>query len=298
MRHVLAFAFGCLLPASLALADGVGPQRKMTEAEASTFATVRNTIQSALPAAPSGYTFAFTHVTDFDEGMIAEAIGPGEMFRMSFTAMYAYDDSNAGAQQMAAYMDKASGTPEQQAALAALDAKDSELREARDATRDRAEKDRIREARKAVQAKADSLRATIMTEYQAWLAAGGAAAVAQDREQSLPARELSIRVRINQTVSVPETAPPYPIEGTPLAFEKSDGCEEFEAYCITVLIGPFAKKDKVSGSDRYMLPETAPGVPTKARGIAIMIGGPKDKPEAVREFLRKVDFAKLEALVL
>jgi hypothetical protein len=297
MRHMLASVFCVFLLTPLALADGVGPARKMTEAEASTFTTVRNTIQSALPSAPEGYALTFTYVSEFDEGTIPEAIGAGEMFRMSFTALYTFDDSNVAAQQFASYMDKAKGTPEQQARLAKLDAKDNELREARDATRDRAEKDRIRAAMKAAQAKADSLRTEIMTQYQAWLAAGGAEAAAADVTKSLPAKELSVRILINQTVSVTDTASPYPIEGVPLAFENGEGCEGFDTYCISVLIGPFAKKDKVSGRDRYMLPDAAPGVPTKARGIALMIGGPKDKPEAVRDFLRKIDLAKLKALV-
>ena len=297
MRHVFASVFSFFLLTSLALADGVGPARKMTEAEASTFTTVRNTIKSALPAAPAGYAFTFTYESEFDEGMIPEAIGPGDMFRMPFAALYTFDDSNVAAQQMSSYMDKAKGTPEQQAVLAELDAKDSELRKARDETRDRAEKEKIRAALKAVGARADSLRTDIMTQYQAWLAAGGAEAAAQDVTKSLPAKELSIQILINQTVSVLDTASHYPIEETPLAFENSEGCAGYDTYCVAVLIGPFAKKDKVSGRDRYMLPNGAPGVPTKARGIALMIGGPKDKPEAVRELLQKIDLAKLKALV-
>jgi hypothetical protein len=270
----------------------------MTEAEASTFAAVRKTIQSALPAARNGYEFKFAYVSEFSEGMIPEAIGAGEMFRMSYEATYTFDNSNTAAQQMSMYMDRAKGTPEQQAMLAELDAKEADLKKARDGTRDRAEKERIRAALKVVRDRADSLQTMIMADYQAWVASGGAATAAQDMQKALPAKELSVRIVINQTVSVLDTAPQYPVEGIPLAFEKTEGCAGYDTYCLTLLIGPFAKTDKVSGRDRYKLPDVAHGVPTKARGIAVMIGGPKDKPEAVRELLKQIDLEKLKALVL
>jgi hypothetical protein len=298
MRCLHVSVFCLLVLSSPAFADGVGPERKMTEAEGSTFTAVRNTIQSALPAAPNGYTFSFKYESEFGEGMLPEAIGNGEMFRMSYTATYTFDNSNAAALQMAMYMDRAKGTPEQQASLAELDAKEAELKKARSAAKDPAEKDKIRAALKVVQDRADSLRTAIMADYQAWVASGGANTAAQDLEKSLPAKELSIRIDINQTVIVLDTAPHYDIEGIPLTFEKTDGCEGYDTYCLTVLIGPFAKTDKVSGRDRYKLSGTAPGVPTKARGIALMVGGPKDKPEVVREFLQQIDLTKFKALVL
>ncbi len=298
MRRSLVFLFCFLVLGSPALADGVGPERKMTEAEASTFAAVRNTIQSALPAARNGYEFKFAYVSEFSEGMVPESIGAGEMFRMSYEATYTFDNSNAAAQQMSMYMDRAKGTPEQQAMLAELDAKGAELKKARDSTRDRGEKEKIRAALKVVRDRADSLQTAIMADYQAWVASGGAATAAQDMQKTLPAKELSVRIVINQTISVLDTASHYEVEGVPLAFDKAEGCAGYDTYCLTLLIGPFAKTDKVSGRDRYKLPDVAPGVPTKARGIAVMIGGPKDKPEAVRELLQQIDLAKLKALVL
>jgi hypothetical protein len=298
MRRLLVPVFSTFVLASLAMADGVGPLRKMTEAEASTFTNLRDTMQSALPAAPDGYKFEFAFVSECDAGMLPEAIGPGDSFPMSFQAVYTFDSSIGGEKQMAAYMDKAKGTPEQQAKLAELNAKEAELRKARDETRDRAEKDRIRAEMKAVNAQADSLLDEIMKQYQAWLAAGGAAATAQDVEKSLPPKELTVWFRVNQTVSVIDTAFHYEVEGMPLAFENAEGCDGYDSYCITLLIGPFEKKDKISGRDRYMLLEATPGVSTKARGVAVLVGGPKDKPEAVREFLQKIDLAKLKSLVI
>ena len=297
MRRSLVSLFCFLALASPALADGTGPERKMTAAELSTFTTVRNTIQSTLPAARAGYEFKFAYVSEFGEGMIPEAIGAGEMFRMAYEATYTFDNSNAAAQQMSMYMDRVKGTPEQQAKLAELEAKQTELKKARDATRDRAEKERIRAALKVVRERADSLQTAIMTDYQAWVASGGANAAAQAMQKTLPAKELTIRIVANQTISVLDTAPHYEVEGIPLAFEKSEGCASYDTYCLTVLIGPFTKTDKISGRDRYKLPEVAPGVATAARGIAVMVGGPKDKPEAVRELLQQIDLAKLKTLV-
>jgi hypothetical protein len=38
-------------------------------------------------------------------------------------------------------------------------------------------------------------------------------------------------------------------------------------------------------------------VPTKPRGIALVVAGPKDKPQSVRDFLAQVDLAKLRSLL-
>ena len=297
MKRLLTLLFCGLVPAGLALADGPGPSRKMTDAELSAFNHVRSTIQNALPKAPEGYKFTFEYQSDFDEGKVPEAIKPDQMFWMSYVATYTLDRSLRAEREMSTYMDRAKGTPEQQAELAELDAKDAELTKARDRTRDRAEKDKIRAEMKTVNAEAEQLRAEIMTQYQAWLASGGAATTSQNVDKSLPASELSIRVMINQVISLIDKASPFKVEGFPLVFEQSEGCSGSDTYCITVFLGPFEKSKRVSGYTRYEPRETGPGVCTKVRGMALTIGGPKDKLEGVRDFLQKTDLTKLKSLV-
>jgi hypothetical protein len=287
----------CLVPASLALADGSGPARKMTVAEAASANKVRDAIQNSLPKAPEGYAFTFTRVSDFDEGTLPEAMGAGEMFRMSYSANYALDRSLLAERTQSTLMDKAKGTPEQQAKLAELDAKVAELKEARDAAKDRVAKETIRAQIKSVNAEAEALRDEIMAQFQAWMASGGAAATSQEIDDSLPADEVSISITVNAGVSVLDKATAYPIEGFPLAFEQAEGCQGSDTYCITILLGPFVKLDKLSGYTRYKLPEKGTGVPTDARGIALVIGGPKEKAETVRTFLRGIDLAKLKAVL-
>ena len=121
MRRWVAFAISLLLPASLALADGDGPSRKMTGPEVAAFNALTGAVQEALPKTPANYTLAFSD-----------------------------------GQQRTLFTDRAKGTPEQQTRLAALDAKDGG--KAREATRDRGEKDRIRAEQKAVQKEANQLR--------------------------------------------------------------------------------------------------------------------------------------------
>lgn len=298
MKRLLTALSLILIPASFALADGPGPERKMTAAEASAFNSLRAAIQNALPKVPEGYKFTFEYVSDFGDGMIPEAIKSGAMFQMSYAATYVFDSAIREGKEVSSFMDRAKGTPEQQARLAELNAKDEELGKARDQTRDRAEKDRIRAQRKAISAQQDSLLQEIITQYQAWAAAGGAQALTQSLDKSLPAKELTIRIRVNDDdVSLIDKATPYAIPGVPLAFEQSEGCADYDTYCITVFLGPFEKTRKISEYTSYQLRNAGPGIPTKARGIAVFFGGPKDRPESVRAFVQKTDLGKLKALL-
>lgn len=291
-----------LLPASLlvslAAADGVGPLRKMTEAEAASAARVRETIEGALPKPPDGYSSSFSRESEVDEGMLPEVIAPGGMFRISYTATYTLDPAIRPAREQAAMMEKAKGTPEQQAKLAELVVKGADLKEERDAARDRSEKEAIRARLKAVHDEEQDLYDEIAKEYQAWVAEGGMAAVTQEIDAALPADAISIRITINGGVSVIGSATPYPVEGMPLAFEQREGCPGADSYCITVLIGPYEKADTLSGYTRYKLPDPEPGAATDARAIAVVVGGPKEKPGDVQAMLRAIDWAKLKALVL
>ena len=295
MKHIL-LGLTCLLAVpSVALADGGGPTRKMTPAEAATYGQVRETIRGALPKAPAGYTLRFN--ADGEEGRLPEGIQPGQMSREPYTATYTLSQSVIDQQAVSMQMDRTKGTPEQQSRLAALNAQAAELTKARDTTRDRAEKDRIRAELKEVRGEADKVQAEIMAGIQARLATGGAAQAAQDLDTSLPAKELTIRILVNGDTHLPDQVAPYRIEGFPLAFAQAEGCQDFETYCITVFLGPFEKVKKVSGYTAYVLREADLGVPTKARGIVLTFSGPKDRPDAIRDFVRQTDLAKLRALL-
>jgi hypothetical protein len=221
----------------------------------------------------------------------------GTMFRMQFAAVYTRDRSADGQEQMSLFINRAKGTPEQQARLAELDAKDRELGEARDRTRDRAEKDRIRTERKAVQAEAEKLRTEIMEEYQQWVASGGATAAMQQSGKAHPPDELGIRVFVNDDISLNTKAAPCKVEGAALAFEQAQGCEGMDDCCLTVLLGPYRKTPFISDHDRYKLPEGKVEVSTQARGLCLTVRGPQDKPEAVHALLKQVDLARLAALL-
>lgn len=297
MKRLLAAAFCLLIPTGSALADGPGPARKMTDAEAAIFSRVRDTIRDALPKAPGGYIFALDYWSDFDAGMVPEGIKPSQMFQMAYMAKYTRDE-NLREEEMTSYFgDRAKGTPEQQAKMAELNAKDAELSKARKNTKDLAEKDRIRTERKAVSAEIDKLLQEIGAGYQAWLASGGTSQAAEGITKSLPAKELTIWVRLNQDVSLSDKALSSAIEGGIQGFEQTDECQTYDSYCVTVFVGPFGTVKKISGYTLHQLPETDLGVPTKVHGMALTFTGPKDKPEVVREFVRGTNWASLKSLL-
>lgn len=295
MKRCLTLTMCLLLPASFVLADGDGPTRKMTGPEAAAFKTLKSAFQGALPKPPANYSLAIHFGNNTGEIMLPEAIKPDEMVRMYFTATYTLSREFQEGQQRATFMDRAKGTPEQQARLAALDAKHAELTRARDKTRDRSEKERIRAERKAVNDEGNKLRHQVMADYQAWVASGGATAALQNAERALPAKELTVRAFVNQEVDLNDKAAPYKLPGFPLAFEQGDRCQDYNTCCITVLLGAFEKEKPISG--RYSLRNANLGVPTKPRGMAIVVAGPKEKPQSVRDFLGQIDLAKLKAVL-
>ena len=176
-------------------------------------------------------------------------------------------------------------------------AKSEELKKARSKTRDRDEKERIRAELKAVQDEENRLVAEIASANQAWATAGGGIPAMQEVGSTLPAKELTVRLQLNQDIRIHGQAKPYSIPGFPMAFDQNDGCVDFGSYCITVLLGPFEKGRQVSGSTEYNLRNTPLGVPTKPRGLALVVSGPKDKPEAIRNLLQKTDLGKLKAML-
>jgi hypothetical protein len=269
----------------------------MTGPEAAAFNTLKNTFQGALPKTPANYALTIRFGNDTGEIMLPEAIKPDQMARMSFTATYTLNREFQDAQQRTSFTDRAKGTPEQQARLATLDAKDAELTRDRNKTRDRSEKERIRAELKAVRDEANKLREQAMADYQAWVASGGATAALQNLDRALPAKELTVRSFINQEVSLNDKAAPYQLPGFPLAFEQNEGCRDYNTCYITVFLGAFEKEKRVSGYTRYNLRNTNLGVPTKPRGMAIVVAGPKEKPQSVRDFLKQIDLAKLKAML-
>lgn len=293
----MATAFCLVLAATAALADGDGPSRKMTAAEAAAYAALKGAIQAALPPPPANYSLAFGDGSGPGGPAVPEALQAAGALRMSFTATYTLSRDFAAGQQQNLFLDRAKGTPGQQARLAALEAKDAELTRARDAARDRGEKDRIRAELKAVRDESNALQDQVMADYQAWVASGGAVAAMQGAEQSLPAKELAVRVLVNQDVSLSEKAVPYGLPGFPLAFEQAEGCQLHGGSCVTVLVGGLAKERKAGSHWLYRLRAADLGVPTKPRGMALVVEGPRQQPQAARELLGKIDLAKLKALV-
>jgi hypothetical protein len=284
-----------LLPASLVMADGDGPTRKMTAAETAAYESVRKAVRDALPSNLADYTPSFS---GFDgPALLPEGLSSERMHRMSFSVRYTLTAEAGQKQAVTALMKGTGGSQARQDKLTALRAKNAELTQARDKTRDRAEKERIRTELKAVRDEENKLVAEIASANQAWATAGGGIPAMQEVAQALPARELSVRFQLNQDIRIRDQAKPYTIPGFPVAFDQNDGCIDFGSYCITALLGPFEKGKQVSGSTEYSLRNTPRGVPTKPRGLALIVSGPKDKPEAVRNLLQKTDLAKLKALL-
>ena len=284
-----------LLPVSLAMADGDGPSRKMTTAETAAYESTRKTVRDALPSALADYTPSFS---GFDgSALLPEVMSADRMHRMSFAVKYTLTAEAGQKQAVAAVMKRTQGSQAQQDKLAALRAKNAELKKARNKTRDRDEKERIRAELKAVQDEENKLVAEIVSANQAWATAGGGVPAMQEVGRTLPAKELSVRFQLNQDVRILDQAKPYSIPGFPMAFDQSEGCVDLGSYCITVLLGPFEKGKRVSESTEYNLRNTPLGVPTKPRGLALVVSGPKDKPEAVRNLLQKTDLGKLKVLL-
>jgi len=285
-----------LLQAPIALADGDGPTRKMTGPEAAAFNTLKAGVRDALPKALENYTIEFGG-SGSGEFELPEALKADHMVRMTFTATYTLNREVQDQQLQASFADRVKGTPEQQAKLAALDAKDAELTKARDKAPDRGEKERIRAELKTVRAEAEQVRDQIMAAYQSWVMSGGADAAIRNVDKTLPAKEFTVQALVNQDLSITDKAAPYQVPGFPLAFEQSEECPRFDHRCITVLLGPFDKEKRNSGYTRYNLRNTNLGAPTKPRGIALLVSGPKDKPQSVRDFLGQIDLKKLRGLM-
>jgi hypothetical protein len=216
---------------------------------------------------------------------------------MSFGAKYTVSTEFMQRQSTASVMDRTKGTPQQQSRMAELQARNAELRKARDRTKDREEKERIRAELKSVRDEENRLTYEIAAQIQSWAAAGGGVPAMQEISAALPPKELDVRVQINQDVRIGGKAKPYQLAGYPMAFEQSEGCPDFGSYCVSILLGPFEEGRRAGGSTLFTLRNTPLGVPTKPRGLMVVVSGPKEKPEKVEELLGKVDLKKLSSLL-
>lgn len=296
MKRCLVLTMTCLiLPSALALADGDGSTRDMNPGERSAYELVKKTIREATSTGLVNYNASFSGFDDRNK--IFEGMKSDQMFRMTFAIKYTVSSEFMEKQSVAAVMGRTKGTPQQQARMAELQAKNAELTKARDKTKDRGEKDRIRAELKTVRDEENRLTDEIAAQIQAWTAKGGGVPAMEEIASGLPPKELNIRVHVNQDVRVGDKAKPHPLAGYPLAFEQSEGCPDYGSYCVSVLLGPFEKGKKPAESTLYTLRNTPLGVTMKPRGLMLVVSGPKEKPEKVKELLGKVDIKKLNSLL-
>lgn len=290
MKELVTLTFCIIFTATFAFADGDGPMRKMNGSEARAFHELQGSLKASLPAIPANYSATYS---GFDTRDILESITPDRMNSMVFKAQYSLNPEVKQSRQQAALTDLTMGTPEQKAKRADLEARAAQLKQARKNTRDPAEKEKIRAQLKKINAEENSLTDEIAAQGRS----GWSQQVLYGVDKTLPAKQLSLQVLVNQNVHIQDNATPYPLQGAVLAFEQNDKCQDFGTYCITVLLGNFEREKKISGTTQYTLQNARLGVPTKPRGMAIIVAGPKDKPESARNLLKQINLAKLQALL-
>jgi hypothetical protein len=294
MRHLTVAAVCFLGCASVALADGDTPMRKMNGPEATAFGKLQTSIKAALPRTLPNYTATFS---GFDLTEVPEYLTPDKMASMQFKARYALNEGVSEAGQRGALEDLMKGTPEQQARRAALNDRSEQLKKARKSARSQGEKEQIRAELKKISAEESALDEQIMASFQENLSRGTASSAVQKIADAAPAKELSVLVMVNKAVDIYDSALPYSLQGASLTFAQHEHCPDGASYCITTLIGSFDKSRPTEISTRYSPKNAKLGTPTKARGMAIVVVGTKDKPASAQEVLRKIDLAKLKALL-
>src|SRR4030042_838505 len=296
-RCMVLTMISLLLSSSLAFADGEGPTRNMNPAEKSASEIVKKAVRESTSAGLVNYTASYSGFDDRNQ--IFERMKSDQMFRMTFAINYKISEEFMQKQSVAAVMARTKGTPPQEARRAVLQAKHAELTKARNKTKDRGEKDRIRAELKTVNDEENRLNDEIAAQIRAWSTKEGGVPAMQEITSGLPAQELNVRVQINQDVYVGDKAKPYQLAGYPMAFEQSegDGCPDSGSYCVSVLLGPFEKGKKDGESTLFTLRNTPLGVPTKPRGLMLVVSGPKEKPEKDKEPRGRVDTKELNSLL-
>jgi len=279
---------GVLFVTSLSWADGDAPTRSMNSSEAATFKQVQSTIKSSLPPAADGVAVSYS---GFDRKDIAETASPARMSPLLFNAQYTLTGEKRESSMQSMQMDLIKGNSDQQGKRAALEARTEELKQARKRAKSPEEKERIRAELKKINDEENAL-----VDQIAAGATSGWNQAAKVADKSLPPKEMTVRVLVNQEVHVSDSAKPYQVNGAAQAFEQNDKCQE-GSYCITMLVGSFEPEKRISGSTRYNLRDSGGTAPTNARGLAVIVGGPKDKKGFVQQFVKQINTAKLQGLV-
>jgi len=288
MKRYFLIVCSLVIAASLAWADGDAPTRPMNNSEAAAFKNVQSTIKAALSQPGDGIHVTYT---GFDKKDIAEGTSPDRMSRMLFKAQYTLTSEKRESSMQSMQMDLVKGNADQQAKRAVLEARAEELKQARKRAKSPEEKERIRAELKKVNAEENAL----VNQIAAGATAGwGKASQAVDKE--LPPKEMTVRVLVNQEVHIADSAKTYQVAGATQAFEQNDKCQE-GSYCITMLVGRFEPEKRISGSTRYNLRDSGGTAPTNARGLAVIVGGPKDKKGFMQQFVKQINAAKLQGLV-
>ena len=281
--------------AATAFADGDGPTRAMNPSEQAAYDAVRKGVRGSLSAPFPNYASKFT---GFDgKAEIFEATKPDGMHRMAFSVAHTVSKEYEEQRMVAAVMGQTKGTPQQEVRLTEIRAKQESLRDARSRTRDRTEKDRIRAEIKELDREENQIVGAIAAGHQAGAAAESGVPGMAEVAAGLPPKRFDVRVLVNQDIRIHDAAKPFNVAGHPSSFESTDGCLDAGTYCVTVLVGQFEKAGKAGPATIYR-PKNAPlGVPTKARALALLVSGPKDKPGMVQDLLGTVDLKSLDALV-
>lgn len=283
------FPFICvLLTVSLSWADGDGPTRPMNSSEAAAFKNVQSTIKAALPRPADGVSISYK---GFDRKDIAENASPARMSEMSFRAGYMLTSKKLESSMQSMQTDLIKGNADQQMKRAALEARSEELKQARKRAKSPEEKERIRSELKKVNAEENAL-----TDQIAAGATAGWGKAVQAVDTALPPKEMGVRALVNQDIHVLDNAKPYQVAGATQAFEQNDKCQD-GGYCITMLLGKFEPEKRISGSTRYNLKDSGGSAPTKARGMAVIVDGPKEKKDFVQNFVKQINTSKLQTLL-
>lgn len=294
MRQLFLVVFLTLSCVAVALADGDTTTRKMKGPEAAAFSKLQTSVKAVLPRTLPNYSVTFS---GFDLTEVPEYLSPDQMASMQFKARYTLNAGVSEAGQRGALEDMMKGTPEQQARRATLNDRSEKLKKARKSARSQGEKDQIRSELKKISTEESAIDEQIMASLQANLSIGATGSAIQNITNAAPVKELSVQVMVNKPVDVYDIAQPYPVPGAPLTFVQNEHCPDGASYCITTLLGNFDKSRPTDMSTRYTPKNVKLGIPTKARAMAVVVIGNGDKPESAKDLLRKIDLAKLMALL-
>jgi len=135
------------------------------------------------------------------------------MALMIFKALYTLNPDAIDKRLKANQMNLMNWTPEQQAKRAAFAARGEELHNARKKSRSPEEKARIREEMKKLSTEESALIGEIAAG-----AVSGWNEKTRSSTDSLPPKQMKIRLAVNRNADVQHIANPFQVQGVPLAF--------------------------------------------------------------------------------